>query len=135
MAYVGDNGKRVAPTRRSRPARKPPAPPPRHVEPPHGDIACSGGDYGTRQAKGYTAKAAFRESVRKAYKAQPLPQRKAVSHAAASRPGPAAQAISHEHKSRIARNKEFARTAPLLPGSGMTEARSYLAQHPEILNP
>src|SRR5262249_29341368 len=78
-------------------------------KPPAGDVISSGGDYGTREAKGYSASAAFRHSVRSAYEAQPISRRRAVSAATRDGTGQAAAAIKHEHESRVARNLAFAR--------------------------
>jgi hypothetical protein len=121
MAYVGDNGKRVAPKHRSRPARKPKPTP---VKPPAGDIASSGGDYGTRKAKEYAATRASRRAVRQTYAEQPTARRQQISSASRNRPGPAAAAIRHEHRSRISSNQRSAGlTTPgsLVPGIGQVQ--------------
>jgi hypothetical protein len=110
MAYVSDTGKRIAPRRAPHPRAKPSTRnTPHHVQsPPGGDIASSGGNYGTQKAKRYTATKAFRKSVRQVYASRPLAERKQVSSAAQHRPGPAAGAIRHEHTTRIAANRRAA---------------------------
>jgi hypothetical protein len=124
MAYVGDNGKRIAPKHTSR--TKPPVRnAPHHVQtPPGGDIASSGGDYGTHKAKRYTASSAFRKSVRETYASQTPARRKQVSSGASNRPGPAAAAIRHEHTTRVAANRRAAGTnTPRgnIPGFGQAQ--------------
>jgi hypothetical protein len=124
VAYVGDNGKRIAPKHTSR--TKPPVRnAPHHVQtPPGGDIASSGGDYGTHKAKRYTASSAFRKSVRETYASQTPARRKQVSSGASNRPGPAAAAIRHEHTTRVAANRRAAGTnTPRgnIPGFGQAQ--------------
>src|SRR3954466_2328201 len=128
MAYVGDTGKRTAPKRASRPARKS-KPPTRNAPhsvqtPPGGDIASSGGDYGTHAAKRYSASHAFRQSVRQTYAAQTPKQRQQVSRGARHTPGPAAAVIRHEHTTRVAANRRAAGTnTPRgnIPGFGQVQ--------------
>src|SRR5688572_5032929 len=123
MAYVDNKGKRIAPKHASRPAKKskPPARNRPAFKPPSGDIASSGGDYGTRAAKNYSAKRAFRSAVRKTYAEQPTARRKQIAAASKRRPGPAAAAIRHEHSTRTAGARRSAGTDVLqgvLPGFG-----------------
>lgn len=118
MPYVDDRGKRTAPKHRSRKAA-PPKPAHRVVQFPHGDIASSGGDYGTRKAKAYSAGKAFRGAVRKTYSEQPTAVRKQIARASERRPGPAAAAIRHEHHTRTTANRRAAgtdRVTGIIPG-------------------
>lgn len=127
MAYVSDSGKRTAPSRKSvqgkrRPARtKPPTHnAPRPVQtPPGGDIASSGGDYGTRKAKQFAATRANRKAVRQTYAEQTPARRKQIATASQHRPGPAAAVVRHEHASRLIGNLANARAnrSTFIPGA------------------
>src|SRR4051812_48841470 len=104
MAYVGDNGKRIAPTHRSRKAKPAPRskPPtsnaPRNVQtPPRGDIASSGGDYGTRKAKQYQVSRAGRKAVRDTYAEQTPKRRQQIAMSTKYLPDPVSTTIQHEH--------------------------------------
>lgn len=115
MAYVSDSGKRLAPKAKPH-SRNSPHP---VQTPPGGDIASSGGDYGTRKAKQYAATRTSRKAVRQTYVEQPAPRRKQIAAAVQHRPGPAAAAIRHEHISRVRANRRAAgtdRPSGVIPG-------------------
>lgn len=106
MSVLGPGERPPAATKPKKKARRKPV-----VQAPAGDIASSGGDYGTTEAKKYEKKRAFRKAVRDTYKEQP--QRAKLAQAAKKTPGPAAKAIVHEHASRIARKLELAKSKNL----------------------
>lgn len=125
MAYVSDTGKRTAPKRQSPKAKPHARNAPHSVQtPPGGDIASSGGDYGTRQAKRYQASRAGRKAVRQTYTEQSPARRKQIATATKYMPDSISTAIQHEHISRTASDRHAAgldRPRGLVPGLGQYE--------------
>jgi hypothetical protein len=102
----------------------------RRVTPPAGDIARSGGDYGTRDATAFKKTPAYRKAVRDTYTEQPIAKRRAIlKHAA----GQDARTVHHEHQSRLARNRALERARAqhdILTAADAAAARAFNKAHP-----
>lgn len=105
------------------------------VKPPAGDVASSGGDYGTKQAEKFKQTKSYKRAVQQTYAAQPVAQRQRIVRNAR---GPEAAAVRPLHAQRQARARELARSQArhdVITSGDLNRAKRYLATHPEILSP
>lgn len=102
----------------------------RAVKAPAGDVASSGGDYGTTQAKKAAKTPRVQRAVRDTYAEQPAAQREAILKNATGEPGAVVRA---EHESRVARNRvlEHAQSQHDVPtAADLAAAHAFNAAHP-----
>lgn len=103
---------------------------PRVVKAPAGDIASSGGDYGTTEAKRGAKTKVVKRNTRAVYADQPVAQRKVILKKASGSTGATVRA---EHQRRVVRNRELAASRALhdVPtDADLARAQAFNAAHP-----
>jgi hypothetical protein len=112
------------------------------VKPPAGDIASSGGDYGSKQANEYKKTKAYRGAVRAGYKGNQNRSQAVRDNANAANNAGAATpeqvAVVKTHLDALRGNRKNARSSAGKDTKGNADrarALKFLADHPEILKP